>query len=695
MREFRHHHAFTQAWIKANLWWLRRLFNAPLVGRWLRRQMGLTLDGQVVDIRPDSIVIQLNERDYQYVGWTGDVISQFVYQTAKPLWWAIHYWDEWIADRWIPELSYGFNALDNVFEGNQAGPPQFRRFADSDLTTTNAWDLSISCEATSYSNARNGVTGSVFNVWRGLPGNTPVVVQVSTTQTNVSATQQNPRPFEVYRGFLHFNTSAMAGDRGQFTPGRIQVTWASVIAVPSPGGSISPGPIVLCQSSISHTKTTSQVVGSDFKQTPVSAPVDLATSRESGNRSGGARDASGNYMRIVPSQALNSAPLLYQWILKSGDTSTLTEIESYYYPPSLGTYGQHNGLARFCLRTQAEYTNQSLTQDQLNALYSRETAEAQSNPNNGVIYYTPRLVVNYTRADLIDVFPLKGTNRNGQPTDTLAQFGLATVSGPRVVRVPSITSNANPFIGQALARFGTPDIRPDREVEPVSLPLFTKIGTPMVPNIFARGFNVPVSFGTATVISPIRPPSITSNANPFVGQALTQFGSTRVESGPTVYPAGFKIMTEATTTQPGNFGLARVDVGIYRIEPKTIPVGVQFGQRTTIGHPFPDEVYANQIQDLPLQYQTVAFEYDGGRIENNVQVCGVRQWRIVYEGLSEEDVALLVAHFNKVQGRVGLFPFYHRRDLVVYENCRYAAFDIPSRIKKWSNAVTITIEREE
>ena len=90
-----------------------------------------------------------------------------------------------------------------------------------------------------------------------------------------------------------------------------------------------------------------------------------------------------------------------------------------------------------------------------------------------------------------------------------------------------------------------------------------------------------------------------------------------------------------------------------------------------------------------------AFEYDGGRVDTNVQVCGMRRWKLEYEGISETELAALVDHFNLVQGRTGTFIFYHRRDEVRYTDCRYVSFDIPARIKKWANNVSIVIERQE
>lgn len=679
MRIRRHHHAFTREWFADNLRWLCRAFNAPILGRWMRGQMGLTQEGRVVDVRPDSIVVQFNEKDYQYNGWTGDVISQFIYEIGKPLWWALHYWDEFIADRWIPDLSYGFNTLDGVQGGNQAGPPLLRQFTNPDTVTTNAWDLCISANGTSFTSVRRGLSGTTYDVWRGTIDN-PTDLEVSRSSTTSSSVY-------IFRTFLHFNTSAMAGNRGQNKPGTLNVTWASVIVVPRASQSFNPSPLVLCQSTISPTKTSSNVVGTDFNQTPVTSPIDLATTQSNGTTNP-PRDVNNAAFALAPGQSvpvqgtLNPNNQCYQWILKE---SVLTEIDSYYYPPSIEPIGAHNGLARFCLRNQVEFINGSDGQESINLIYSRERAEFEVTADKTVPrFFAPRLMVNYSvNGFVVDPFSIGSVDQNGIPSPIVTQFGKPKVDAPRVVQPRSITVNGLPA-----TRFGLPTIPPiERRVEPRSLLLATKIGRPLIPVIFARGLNAQAQFGRPTVIGPILPIGIapTTNINaPYIDPG-----------NPRIISVGFKSLPEGTSTQPGRFGLARIDTGIYEIKPRSIEPATQFGLRGAIGHPFPEEVYISRLQDLPLQYQTVSFEYDGGRIENNVQVCGLRQWRLEYEGLSEADVALLVAHFNKVQGRVGLFPFYHRRDDVTYENCRYAAFDLPARLKKWANAVTITIEREE
>jgi len=92
----------------------------------------------VVDVRTDSIVVEIEPNKFEYTGWTGDVVSQFVYELAKPLWWAIHYWDEWVADRWIPQWSYGFNTLTPP---PIAGPPLLQEYTPIASPTTTAFDI--------------------------------------------------------------------------------------------------------------------------------------------------------------------------------------------------------------------------------------------------------------------------------------------------------------------------------------------------------------------------------------------------------------------------------------------------------------------------------------------------------------------------------------------------------------------------
>lgn len=124
--------------------------NLPIAGRWLRRRLGLRRDLPVTILRPMAAHYALPDGQFLAEVYTNWKFSRAVYHAFKPLWWAIHYWDELIADRWLPELSYGFDTLTISATG---GYP-----------TTN-FDMAIGADATNsgqesplqtYSRARSG-----------------------------------------------------------------------------------------------------------------------------------------------------------------------------------------------------------------------------------------------------------------------------------------------------------------------------------------------------------------------------------------------------------------------------------------------------------------------------------------------------------------------------------------------------------
>ena len=145
-----HWPAFHCEWFKRNQRWLVGMANLPIAGRWLRRRLGLRRDLPVTILRPMAAHYALPDGQFLAEVYTNWKFSRAVYHAFKPLWWAIHYWDELIADRWLPELSYGFDTLTISATG---GYP-----------TTN-FDMAIGADATNsgqesplqtYSRARSG-----------------------------------------------------------------------------------------------------------------------------------------------------------------------------------------------------------------------------------------------------------------------------------------------------------------------------------------------------------------------------------------------------------------------------------------------------------------------------------------------------------------------------------------------------------
>jgi len=99
----------------------------------------------------------------------------------------------------------------------------------------------------------------------------------------------------------------------------------------------------------------------------------------------------------------------------------------------------------------------------------------------------------------------------------------------------------------------------------------------------------------------------------------------------------------------------------------------------------------NLLLDQPIDFEVTRYEYEDGGCDVNVQPCGVRRWRLEYEGLSASDVTTLRDHFNLAKGRVNDFEFYHRRDAVTYANVQYETFTVNHHIKKWSNSITVVL----
>lgn len=631
----RHHLAFTPEWFRANLSRLCRAFNAPLLGRWMRRGLGLQQDGRVVDVRVDSIVIETSPGHFEYTGWTGDVVAQFVYDIAKPLWWAIHYWDEWIADRWIPQLSYGFSTL--------------TAYTQSRLSR--AYDATIVSIASSFVSTYS---------------------QFQSTKRVIESTDQFAFPLELYfasydssfevaRSFANFDTSPIAGVNGQYRPGMVEVTSAQVrflIGATSRRG--AGAECYLVPSRIDPSRTGATLIGPDY-YTPLRsislAPVQDGTAV------------------VYPFQG-NLTTFYYGYVWDLAQTS-FSEITSFYYPPSIEQIGQHNGLARFAVIYWRDFglgngntTSFDNDVEQIPViLTSHETASGLSQTNPTVLQ--PRLVVQYTTDIVIDP--------SGIPSAT--KFGTAQVTGgARTINLAGRGINLN-----VNGRFGTQtNVLPlDRTVTVQGIKSGLAFGYPIIPLIQPQGIPSAIVFGAHDVFSPLSPLGIDSTL---------AFGAAVVTDGQVVRPTPFAIGPVGTGIVAGTPFVEREP---FTLRPVGIASTLRIGRRVFVGNPFPPDIYVSRLIDLPLEYRTTAIEYEGGRVDTNVQICGMRRWRLEYEGLSRAELDVLVAHFNSTKGQTDRFSFYHRRDDAIYDGVRYVGFDIPVHIKAWNNAVSITLERQE
>ena len=114
---------------------------------------------------------------------------------------------------------------------------------------------------------------------------------------------------------------------------------------------------------------------------------------------------------------------------------------------------------------------------------------------------------------------------------------------------------------------------------------------------------------------------------------------------------------------------------------------------------FPDEVFnsgpvmAKQML-LPPEFSTTRYKFEDGGEDVNVRPCGPQRWVLVYEGLTEAEVAILDVHFNLAKNRVNDFSFYDKRVGVIYSGVRYASYQVSAHSKYTIQARRIELIRE-
>jgi len=112
----RHYRAFGSLFFLLHQDRILRLLNAPVIGRWFRYALRINGESSAVgSLKIDRIL------PHAIFWWHGDKqlaefrthakFSKRLYYAFRPLWWAMHTWDWCVADRWVPQLSFGFTTL--------------------------------------------------------------------------------------------------------------------------------------------------------------------------------------------------------------------------------------------------------------------------------------------------------------------------------------------------------------------------------------------------------------------------------------------------------------------------------------------------------------------------------------------------------------------------------------------------------
>src|SRR5690606_29602351 len=108
--------AFDKRWFQKHQKPLLSLLNNHFTKRWFRwvlnvRVIDCAQDVKISSIGPDFIKFgnrRVGDRiDLSINIRTFWVYSKNLYEAFKPLWWAMHYWDEFFADKHAPQWSFG------------------------------------------------------------------------------------------------------------------------------------------------------------------------------------------------------------------------------------------------------------------------------------------------------------------------------------------------------------------------------------------------------------------------------------------------------------------------------------------------------------------------------------------------------------------------------------------------------------
>jgi hypothetical protein len=110
----KHYLAFTKEWFIRHQRKLVPLLNAPILGTAFRKALAIYKDlpkgSKVNGILPNCIHYYVGNKQFADFR-THPKFSKRMYEVFKPFWWAAHFWDWIFADRFSPELSFGFATL--------------------------------------------------------------------------------------------------------------------------------------------------------------------------------------------------------------------------------------------------------------------------------------------------------------------------------------------------------------------------------------------------------------------------------------------------------------------------------------------------------------------------------------------------------------------------------------------------------
>lgn len=111
-----HWRVFNKTWFCTHQKILLWLLNSWLLKRWFRYVLKIhksdcSIHEQIVKLAPSYYIVALANGRLRGDFRTHARFAKRIYYSFKPLWWLLHWWDTFFADRLMPRLAFGFSTL--------------------------------------------------------------------------------------------------------------------------------------------------------------------------------------------------------------------------------------------------------------------------------------------------------------------------------------------------------------------------------------------------------------------------------------------------------------------------------------------------------------------------------------------------------------------------------------------------------
>ncbi len=152
---------------KILLWFLNSQLTSKIFRKLLCIDHGKSSleDNLVLGILPNAIFWKNDKNELVAEFRTHDKFSKRLYYCFEEIWWLAHYWDELFADKFIPELSFGFDTLTKYPDADPETSTidGFLQYSTGSLGSGVAWSTLVSY-STATSVVDNVATGYMIGI---------------------------------------------------------------------------------------------------------------------------------------------------------------------------------------------------------------------------------------------------------------------------------------------------------------------------------------------------------------------------------------------------------------------------------------------------------------------------------------------------------------------------------------------------